>query len=432
MAEKYTLSQTIDTTSNVTRLADYPGGIDTNGGGYQIPLVSAGEAPIAVADFNKDGNLDLLTGGSFYTSPGGYRIFSGITTLYLGDAKGKFGNPQSYHVGSPTQYVGDFNKDGNLDVLIIGEFYSYAEKATLLPGDGKGGFGKAIESTIVKDYSLSLSELLGVADYNHDGNADIIMESPSYEPPELRIAFGDGTGKFGLIESKPKTIADSFSRSQSKSATGDINKDEKPDYVTSYPIYSANSRTDIAVFLNLGDETQPPELDLNGDKTPDQVVFDGSNIGVFLNQPKINPAPLPTQPQPQPLSDPVTGTKVADKIVGTQVDASLRVANQRNFRIGSGQPLVWKHDRIGDFVHGQDTLVLNNETFGLGEDLSFAQAKSAGKAKLSSADLVYVRGTGKLFYNENQEQRGFGKGGLIVDLADGLNLRKSDILLSLG
>ena len=86
------------------------------------PAVSypAGEWPqdVVTGDFNNDGNLDLAAlngGGSYVVGPGN------TITVRLGDGLGGFGAANSFPTnnGPRSMAVGDFNNDGNLDVVTV-------------------------------------------------------------------------------------------------------------------------------------------------------------------------------------------------------------------------------------------------------------------------------------------------------------------------
>jgi Ca2+-binding RTX toxin-like protein len=84
-------------------------------------------------------------------------------------------------------------------------------------------------------------------------------------------------------------------------------------------------------------------------------------------------------------------------------------------------------DQIFDFQQGEDKIVLDRSTFTAIKKLSFKSVKNVSKAQKSAAQIVYVRQTGSLFYNQNGKQAGFGRGGQFADLSDGLALVKQDL-----
>jgi hypothetical protein len=100
---------------------------------FQESLIAVGKEPasVAVADLNHDGKLDIVVANTGSES----------ISVLLGDGKGNFqpslGSPfPAGHL--PNDIVlGDFNHDGNVDLLIPNHQTPYV---TILLGDGKGGF----------------------------------------------------------------------------------------------------------------------------------------------------------------------------------------------------------------------------------------------------------------------------------------------------
>ena len=86
---------------------------------------------LSIADVNRDGNADILvaTGGS------------GNLSVYLGDGKGGFSQPNGspFSAGqNPTDIgTGDFNGDGNLDIAIANHG---VKSVTVLLGKAKDNF----------------------------------------------------------------------------------------------------------------------------------------------------------------------------------------------------------------------------------------------------------------------------------------------------
>ena len=85
-----------------------------------------------MADFNRDGHPDLLLTG--YDNNG-----LGVATILLGNGDGSFQAAQNYpaglNVGSPA--VADFNRDGILDIAVPDYL---ANTVNILLGNGDGTF----------------------------------------------------------------------------------------------------------------------------------------------------------------------------------------------------------------------------------------------------------------------------------------------------
>jgi len=109
-----------------------------------------------VADFNKDGKLDIATG----IQTAGATI-QGMIQVSLGNGDGTFQSalsvPNVNSVTSP-MLLGDFNGDGNLDLATGGFIYT---------GEGDGTFPASQGSTTALPYVLA-------GDFNGDGQLDII------------------------------------------------------------------------------------------------------------------------------------------------------------------------------------------------------------------------------------------------------------------
>ncbi len=107
----------------------------------------------AIADYNKDGNLDIAVAD--------YQ--NGSINIYLGDGTGRFTagtNVPDYTTPFAT-YTADVNHDGNPDLLVFDE----TPGIEVLLGDGKGGFSKSQTYSFGAEY---------ITDLNGDGNVDIL------------------------------------------------------------------------------------------------------------------------------------------------------------------------------------------------------------------------------------------------------------------
>jgi len=189
---------------------------------------------VAVADFNNDGNPDLVT-----DSWGNDRI-----EILFGNSKHGFNTPGKFiSVGKhPYQRlrVADLNRDGNIDIVTTN---LDGGNCTILLGNGKGDFMQPSGSPFPAGDSP-----FGVAigDINGDDKPDLaIANSPTITSENrgrdgLTILIGDGDGKFTSMRGSPFATG----KSPSRVAIGDINGDGVNDVVTTN--YNSNS---INVFL---------------------------------------------------------------------------------------------------------------------------------------------------------------------------------------
>lgn len=189
---------------------------------------------IAAADFNNDGNTDLLT-----DSWGNNRL-----AILFGNNNHGFNSTVKYlDVGKhPYQRarVADLNKDGNADIITTN---LDGNNSTILLGDGKGNFGEAPGSPFAcGDSPFGVA----VGDINRDGNPDLaIVNSPFITASNtgrdgLTILLGDGTGKFKTMQGSPFTTG----KAPGRVAIGDVNGDGFGDIVISN--YQSD---DISVFI---------------------------------------------------------------------------------------------------------------------------------------------------------------------------------------
>jgi len=189
---------------------------------------------IAVADFNNDGNLDLLT-----DSWGNNRL-----AVLFGNNSHGFNTPIKYlQVGKhPYQRarVADLNKDGNADIITTN---LDGNNATILIGDGRGNFSEAAGSPFAcGDSPFGVA----VGDINHDSNLDLaIINSPTITSSNagrdgLTVLLGDGKGGFKPMPGSPFATG----KSPSRVAIGDLNGDGFADVAV------ANYKSDnISVFM---------------------------------------------------------------------------------------------------------------------------------------------------------------------------------------
>jgi VCBS repeat protein len=122
-----------------------------------------------IADMNGDGHLDIVHGPA--------RKQSGPPVIFLGDGKGSWTQWKEAHFPSLAYDYGDvevadFNKDGHLDILLAVHLHGFF----LLTGDGRGNFSNAsagLESIIGKFSSRAIRSM----DWNEDGLPDLVAVS---------------------------------------------------------------------------------------------------------------------------------------------------------------------------------------------------------------------------------------------------------------
>lgn len=207
-------------------------------------LTVAGEpTSVQVADFNKDGNLDLAV-ATLTTVPsatGG----DGLISILLGNGNGTFQPRVDVHAGGEIDniVIADLNHDGNPDI-VADSHLAFNGSASVLLGNGDGTFQAHQEY----QYGGILGRLFAV-DFNGDGNVDIGVANGRNT---LLVLLGDGQGHLAGSNSIP-------TRGVLSTAviSGDINNDGLPELIavnTTSPSCPAPGSS-VSVFFPNGDGT---------------------------------------------------------------------------------------------------------------------------------------------------------------------------------
>ena len=141
-------------------------------------------AGVAAADLNGDGILDLIITN--------YNLAGNNTfSVLLGNPDGSFQapSPHATGLGSVGVATGDFNGDGNLDVVIAN---SGTNAVSVEFGDGHGGF------TSEADLTTALGPVgVVVADFDRDGHADLAVTNYNVgNGNSVTVLLGNGDGTF--------------------------------------------------------------------------------------------------------------------------------------------------------------------------------------------------------------------------------------------
>ena len=244
---------------------------------------------LGVGDFNRDGKLDVVEIENEYKGQ------SNSINVYYGNGDGSFQPPvqTSISFSGYGPVVADFNGDGILDLAITNDGGDYGSTAIFL-GTGDGHF-----SEVSNDYLGA--GVVGVADFNHDGKLDLEIAGWDYGA-YFYISPGNGDGTFGA-----ETLT--FSADESLASTvGDFNHDGVLDLAILSDSYD-NGYT-LSVMLGIGDGTFAPPVtypddrggyyvlaaDVNGDGILDIVTdgictFLGSKGGTFQPEQCIDNGP---------------------------------------------------------------------------------------------------------------------------------------------
>ena len=231
---------------------------------------------IAVGDFNKDGHLDVAVWGTTNQTGGGE------LQILLGNGAGGFSSPNTYFTSAlnnaydfPTNglYVADVNGDGKLDVIAL---TSFTGGVYVFLGNGDGTFETPVNYSVG---TTGQAEGISVADVNSDGKPDIALSINT----GIAVLLNDGNGTFAAPVYYPSGLN---YQAYGGLAIGDVNGDKKPDIV------QTDAHGDIIVYLNQGSGTFAENSsitlvgmqflpnnnllleDINGDKKLDIVATD--------------------------------------------------------------------------------------------------------------------------------------------------------------
>lgn len=228
-------------------------------------------SPNGAADFDNDGNIDLVT-GNFNTAD---------VSVLLGNGDGTFGSRQDISVGSQTRGIAayDFDGDGDPDIACAS---AAANHVSVILNDGTGTFGTPTSFDAGGDGEYGLAG----GDMDNDGIIDLVVGNRSSQT--LTVLKGNGDGTF------------TFASSQASGGTtwvvvlGDLNLDGWLDVTTA----NANSQTGAIVLasgggmlnapttFSLGAHTVSTDLgDLDGDGDLDWILssFGGGFWRMFRN-----------------------------------------------------------------------------------------------------------------------------------------------------
>jgi hypothetical protein len=143
---------------------------------------------VGVGDFNGDGWDDFVTANRFATS-----VPQGTLSIVLNNGNGTFATAVTKETGYQGEYtiaIADANNDGIPDIF-CGTFSSPYQMVVLL-GDGNGGF---TAQTGVLEGGSPWQTVVG--DFNKDGNVDVA--SCNSNTNNVGIMFGNGSGGLSAV-----------------------------------------------------------------------------------------------------------------------------------------------------------------------------------------------------------------------------------------
>ncbi|MGA2357550.1 MAG: FG-GAP-like repeat-containing protein [Terriglobales bacterium] len=238
------------------------------------PGVSSNGDWLATGDFNGDGNLDLAIadyyGADFSASKG--------LIILLGNGNGTFQSPISIPIdefGPTWVTVGDFNKDGKLDLAVggywVGGGLFGGGGLAILLGNGDGTFGSPTYYSLYPGANVSVNPAYAavVADVNLDGNPDLLVPfvtthvnvgvfqccgEPYNAGVGIFLGKGDGTFEFENALGEPGVAGGPFLVGTGSYGViaGDFNGDGAPDaaVLNQYNFGGGSGQAYVTILLN--------------------------------------------------------------------------------------------------------------------------------------------------------------------------------------
>ena len=210
--------------------------IDTNSDGVGDADFTGTSWPAIVAgDFDKDGDLDIFVSGTLNDNGSA----SDVSGIYVNNGKGIFTFTQAGftsatdRLGSGSAVTADFNNDGNLDIIFVGadgtyertggKYSSYTGYFRYYTGNGNLTFTNNTGSGITASSNSYWGQKLSIGDIDNDGDIDLFFAGDIQS-----LYLNNGSGVFTLSTSI------SFESNNERSSPGfltDVTGDRKLDVV---------------------------------------------------------------------------------------------------------------------------------------------------------------------------------------------------------
>ncbi|GAB3927183.1 T9SS type A sorting domain-containing protein [Larkinella terrae] len=326
------------------------------GDSYTLAL---GNRKIQSGDFNKDGQADVVIFDRF---PASFSIF-----LNKGDQSGQLAAPFSYTIGYLSDYavVADFNKDGYLDIIAG---VDDAPNSNLILFRNKADNTGTFQNPVTYTYNDRMEGLF-TGDFNNDGYPDLVVKS--FETARVLLNDASQPGTFTTPSPLPHTFLQSV-----HITVGDFNNDGFDDLITAgagdenLKVWLRKSDgTDFLAPVVTGNDNYIEPLsagDLNNDGFPDLATNIDYQLAVLLNDGtgRFGPATLyPTTNSPEtPLIGDMNGDGLPDLLVPDTYDYYMFIYTNKPTNPGTFDDEYLSNFSIDDSNAGSVLLDLNHDS----------------------------------------------------------------------
>ncbi len=325
---------------------DGSGGFSEN---TDVSLTGVHYSAVATADFDNDGNTDILLTG--IARDGSNKP---ISKIYTNDGSGGFSENTDVSltdIGYGAVATSDLDNDGDIDILLTGEDSSDNFISKVYTNDGSGGFS---ENTDVSLTDVN-NGAIATADFNNDGYTDILLTGQDSTGNSIsKVYTNDGTGGFS-----ENTDISLTGVNNGAVATADFNKDGYTDILlTGEHITAVNYNNDGSfsgwsgqsiskVYTNDGSGGFSENTDISlpfasfgavatadfdkDDKT--DILLTGSSLGTRISKIYNNNTPDITAPT-------ATSFTPADNTTDIAIGEDLVIEFNENIQAGTGNIVI--------------------------------------------------------------------------------------------
>ncbi|MFM7738755.1 MAG: FG-GAP repeat domain-containing protein, partial [Planctomycetota bacterium] len=241
---------------------------------FRALAVDANEG-IDIADLNRDGKLDVISGRNWYAAP----EFAARPLRKIDDWNG--------YVESNGDFAFDVDRDGWVDV-IAGSFIPTAVNWYRNPGEDGLRRGQLWEQRLLMETKASQNEAQLMADLDGDGAPEWVVNSWAKENPLVawRLVYPEASGESKPTQPTPERVVLGEQGQAHGMGVGDLDNDGDQDVLVGSGWYENPGSPLRGGWKFHGDwdiQASIPALvaDLDGDGRNDVVIGKGHDFGLY-------------------------------------------------------------------------------------------------------------------------------------------------------